>query len=191
MPFTGHGRGAYVSTGSVGVRHAANVLGGVRSGTASTRVWRVTCSAGARRSKADAAPQRHDGAWHTYRSITSTRTGRKGRTDMPVPPNVPIDASVVPEPSLPMIPGQRESRNPLTRFGEVTPVVHTTVDVTMDSAGRADRRREGGGAPGERRPARPSRWATLLARLGVRRARATPPPTAPVTVSAVLNPPVL
>jgi hypothetical protein len=57
--------------------------------------------------------------------------------------------------SLLMVPGQRESGR-LTRFG-ADPLTIDGVS-TMDAATIADRQREGGGAPSERRPAGPSRW---------------------------------
>lgn len=105
---------------------------------------------------------------------------------MPVTPNSQIDAHVFPET---MIPGQREPGS-LTRFAVTPNVVQTMVDVTMDAAGRADRQREGGGAPSERRPAHASRWAALLERIGVRRGRQSPL-TAPVTDGVAVHPRVL
>jgi hypothetical protein len=110
---------------------------------------------------------------------------------MPTAPIVPIVDSVLPEPLSPMIPGLRESGVSLTRFGVTPVVVHTMVDVTMDAAGRADRRREGGDTTGGRHPAVLSRWAALLERLGVRPVRETPRRAAPVTGPVALDPPVL
>jgi hypothetical protein len=63
-----------------------------------------------------------------------------------------------------MIPGERES-GPLTRFAVSPEVVHSMVDVTMDAATIADRRREGGGAARERRPARVPPWTVLMQRV--------------------------
>jgi hypothetical protein len=97
---------------------------------------------------------------------------------MPVTPNTTMVASVSREPLSPMIPGQREPGS-LTRFAVTAGMVETMVDVRMDAAGRADRQREGGGAPSERRPARISRWRSLLERVAAWRARKTPIEVAP------------
>jgi hypothetical protein len=107
------------------------------------------------------------------RKVVETR-----RTDMPETPNTTMVASVTREPLLPMIPGQRESGS-LTRFAVMPGMVETMVDVRMDAAGRADRQREGGGAPSERRPARILRWRSLLQRVAAWRVRKTPLEVAP------------
>ena len=54
-----------------------------------------------------------------------------------------------------IVPGQREPGS-LTRFAVSPPAVYGVVDDTLDDATVADRRREGGGAPSERRPVRHS-----------------------------------
>jgi hypothetical protein len=92
---------------------------------------------------------------------------------MPVTSNVEMVGSRFPQPSSPMIPGQREAGS-LTRFAVTPDMVRTGADVTIDAAARADRQREGGGAPSERRPARLSRWAALVALIGAPRIRKTP-----------------
>jgi hypothetical protein len=109
---------------------------------------------------------------------------------MPEPSDTQIVAAESPESLSPMIPGQYEPRGSLTRFAVTPDVVHTMVDRTIDAAGVADRQREGGGAPSERRPARVSRWAALMERLGVMRVRETRPAVS-VSAPVALNPPVL
>jgi hypothetical protein len=63
------------------------------------------------------------------------------------------------------IPGERE-RGPQTRFGGPSTSVHIPSDWPMSAATIADRQREGGGAPGQRRRASAEsgwrrRWRTL------------------------------
>ena len=95
-----------------------------------------------------------------------------------------------PETRQAMIPGQWEPGS-LTRFADSPAMVQTMVDVTLDAAGRADRQREGGGAPSERRPVRPSRWAAVVARMGRWGLRQAPREATPATAEVVaVSPPV-
>ena len=57
-----------------------------------------------------------------------------------------------------IVPGQREAGR-LTRFAVAVGDMPIEGPSTMDAATIADRQREGGGAPSERRPAVPARWA--------------------------------
>ena len=88
-----------------------------------------------------------------------------------------------------MTPGQREPGS-LTRFAATPAMVETMVDVTMDTAGRTDRQREGGGAPSERRPYRPSRWATMRARIHQWRLRHSSLEATAAAAVVAVNPPV-
>jgi hypothetical protein len=93
--------------------------------------------------------------------------------------------------STTVTPGLREPGR-LTRFAPSVLAMHTTVDGTMDAATIADRQREGGGSPAERRPARASWWSSLVA--GIRRGQAPPSPAlAPGDAATVveLNPKLL
>jgi hypothetical protein len=83
--------------------------------------------------------------------------------EMPVTANMPNVASLDHGSSPTMIPGQREAGS-LTRFAVSHPAVDYPVDLTLDAATIADRQREGGGAPSERRPLDVSRWTALKAR---------------------------
>ena len=61
-----------------------------------------------------------------------------------------------------MIPGEREPGLPV-RFAVSPEMPRSMVDArSIDAATIADRQREGGGAPRERRPARVSRWTMLM-----------------------------
>lgn len=64
--------------------------------------------------------------------------------------------------STTVTPGLRESAA-LTRFAPSV-VAHAAVDMTLDAATIADRQREGGGSPAERRPKRAPWWKSLMAR---------------------------
>jgi hypothetical protein len=109
---------------------------------------------------------------------------------MSITPNGQIATARSPDALLAMIPGQREPGS-LTRFAGRPDMVQTMVDVTMDAAGRADRQREGGGAPSERRPAHVSRWAAVLARLQWWRVRHPPFEAPPAPKAVAVNPSVL
>jgi hypothetical protein len=110
---------------------------------------------------------------------------------MSVHPTTPILYFAPREPLSTMIPGQRESGS-LTRFANTPVMVEPMVDRTMDGAGRADRQREGGGAPGERRPARrPPRWTSLRERVASWRDRSRVLDAAPAAEAVALHPPVL
>ena len=77
----------------------------------------------------------------------------------------------------PMVPGRRE-RGALTRFAAGHAAVAATYDVSLDAALRADRQREGGGGPSERRPAVRSRWRAMLDRMMGRGATGSEPAAA-------------
>jgi hypothetical protein len=104
--------------------------------------------------------------------------------EMPVTMNVPNVASIDRESSPIMIPGKREA-GALTRFAVSHPAVDYPVDVTLGAATIADRQREGGGAPSERRPISVSGWTALKARFRTRWSRGTP---APATSTATAKP---
>jgi hypothetical protein len=72
----------------------------------------------------------------------------------------------------PMIPGQWEPGS-LTRFAVRPEVRQPMVDVTIDAATIADRKREGGGAARKRHPARVSPLTALMRRV-LWRIRETP-----------------
>jgi hypothetical protein len=74
-----------------------------------------------------------------------------------------VQNAALAHPSL-MIAGEREVGS-LARFAATPEMAHSMVDPTLDAATIADRQREGGGAPRERRPARVRRWRTLLQRV--------------------------
>jgi hypothetical protein len=57
-----------------------------------------------------------------------------------------------------IVPGQREAGR-LTRFAMAVADIAIEGPSSMDAATIADRQREGGGAPSERRPAVQARWA--------------------------------
>ena len=103
--------------------------------------------------------------------------------EMPVTANMPNIASLHHGSSATMIPGQREA-SALTRFAASHPAVDYPVDITLDAAMVADRRREGGGAPSERGPIRVSRWTALKARFRAPWSRRETPPPAPSTATA-------
>lgn len=109
---------------------------------------------------------------------------------MPLGVNFTLAASAPPEPSPLMIPGQREP-GPLTRFAPAPGIARMVVDGTLDAPGRADRRREGGGGPGERRAPGISRWTRLVTSLRGSRVRESRLRRAPATEAVALSPPTV
>lgn len=112
------------------------------------------------------------------------RQRRKGRAGM----SVTNTTEVAPVRASAMIPGAREPGS-LTRFAVRPEMSQPIVDVTIDAATLAERRREGGGAARKRHPARVLPLTALMRRIrAMWRIRRTPPPLVSVREPVAVEP---
>ena len=112
------------------------------------------------------------------------RQRRKGRAGMSVPNTTEVASAH----ASPMIPGAREPGS-LTRFAVRPEMSQPIVDVTIDAATLAERRREGGGTARKRYRARVLPLTPLMWRIrAMWRIRRTPPPLVAVREPVAVEP---